>query len=260
VVSAAAALTPAPGVRVRLRITWRLMRLALLLARGVFTIVLLFPFANTGARRRMKQRWSRDMLGIFAIRLDPIGVPLEPGSMVVANHISWLDIYAVNALHPVAFVSKAEVRDWPLIGWLARHTETIFLRRGSRGHARLINDEIAAALGAGGNVAVFPEGTTTDGTHLLHFHAALLQPAIASGHPLQPVAIDYRDPTGAERSTVAEYAGETTMLQSLVRVAAADGLMVRLWVGASITDGAGHRRELAAAARAAIAEQLGLKL
>jgi len=183
---------------------------------------------------------------------------LAPGSMVVANHVSWLDIYAINALHPVAFVSKAEVRDWPLIGWLARHTETIFLRRGSRGHARIINDEIAAALGAGGNIAVFPEGTTTDGTHLLHFHAALLQPAIASGHPLQPVAIDYRDPTGAERSQVAEYAGETTMLQSLLRVSAADGLLVRIWVGPSITDGAGHRRELAAAARKIIGERLGL--
>ncbi|HEX6734672.1 MAG TPA: lysophospholipid acyltransferase family protein, partial [Azonexus sp.] len=110
-----------------------------------------------------------------------------PGALLVANHISWIDIYVINAALPAAFVSKAEVRGWPLIGWLAARHDTIFLRRGSRGHARLINAEIAEVLGRGQHVAVFPEGTTTDGCSLLHFHAALLQPALAAGRPVLPV-------------------------------------------------------------------------
>ena len=88
------------------------------------------------------------------------------------------------------------MRNWPVIGWLAARNDTVFLRRGSCGHARIINAEIGAQLDGGRNVAVFPEGTTTDGTRVLHFHAALLQPAIASGHPVQALAIRYLTPDG----------------------------------------------------------------
>jgi len=149
-----------------------------LLFQGVVTAACVFPFSSDPHRLRLKRWWSKAMLDILGIRLDADLAHAVPGSMVVANHVSWLDIFVVNAALPSAFVSKEEVRHWPVMGWLAGINDTIFLKRGSRGHARLINAEIAAVLAQGKHVAVFPEGTTTDGTHVLHFHAALLQPAL----------------------------------------------------------------------------------
>ena len=241
----------------RAAVAWRLARVAFHLVRGVATVLVVFPWLALPRRRAVKQAWSRRLLDLLAVDLAVRGVAPQPGSMIVANHVSWLDVYAINAVQPAAFVAKSEVRGWPLIGWLAARSETIFLRRGSRGHARIINEEIARVLDGGGNVAVFPEGTTTDGSRLLPFHAALLQPAIAAGHAVQPVAVAYRDPDG-KRSLVPAYVGETTLVQSLCAIAAAGRLTVEVWVGESITADAAHRRELAVAARGAIARALSL--
>ena len=158
-----------------------------------------------------------------------------------------------------AFVSKAEVRSWPLVGWLAAKTGTVFLRRGSRGHAKIVNAEIDAILNAGKNVAIFPEGTTTDGTHLLHFHGALLQPAVETGRPVQPVAISYHAADG-RRSLAAAYVGETTLLQSLQAILAAPALEARVAALPALPVAGSTRRELAPAARAAIAAGLGIEL
>lgn len=171
--------------------------------------------------------------------------------MLIANHISWIDVFVINAIAPAAFVSKAEVRNWPLIGWLAARNDTVFLRRGSRGHARVINAEIATLLDAGLNVALFPEGTTTDGSHLLHFHAALLQPAIAAGHAVQPLAISYRNSDGSPNRAPA-YVGEMSLTQSLARIATEPRLVARLHVSAPLPAHIADRRELARLARDAI--------
>ena len=199
------------------------------------------------------------MLDILAIRLDAQLAGATPGSLIVANHISWLDIYALNAARPMAFVSKAEVRDWPLIGWLAANTDTVFLRRGSRGHARIVNAEIDALLNAGKDVAIFPEGTTTDGTHLLNFHGALLQPAVETGRPVQPVALSYHDGDG-RRSLAPAYAGETTMGECFAAILACRSLTVRLRPTPPLAPQSRQRRELASTARGAIAFSLGLPL
>ena len=175
---------------------WRYLRLATHLVLGVLTIALIHPVTRQSTHLTLRRRWSQGLLRVLGIELEPRGTPVEPGCMLVANHISWVDIFVINAMAPAAFVSKAEVRNWPVIGWLAARNDTIFLRRGSRGHARIINEETAAALDAGRNVAIFPEGTTTDGSQLLHFHAALLQPAIACGHPVQTLALQYLTPAG----------------------------------------------------------------
>lgn len=198
---------------------------------------------------------------MLGIRLETSGAGIAPSSLVVANHVSWLDIYAINAAQPVAFVSKAEVRSWPLIGWLAARTDTIFLMRGSRGHAKIINAEIASLLDTGKCAAIFPEGTTSDGTTLLHFHAALLQPAIEAGRPVVPIALSYHALDGRPSQATA-YAGDTTMLQSLWAVVSEAGLIVRLSVAPAIAsreDGvAVHRRAIAEAARTSIALNLHL--
>lgn len=186
-----------------------------------------FPFVQLPTRRVMRQRWSRRLLAILGIELRVSGVALESGAMLVANHVSWIDIFVINAVVPAAFVSKAEVRQWPAIGWLSAHNDTIFLQRGSRGHARIVGGQMAAMLDAGGTVALFPEGTTTDGSHVLHFHGALLQPAIDAGRPVQPVALRYRTPDGAFCRAPA-YDGELTLMQCIAHIIAEPAIVAEV--------------------------------
>jgi len=238
----------------------RCLRLALHLLWAAATVAVVYPFVGDQRRLWLKQRWSRQLLDILGIRLDAqLASTAPPGSLIVANHISWLDIYALNAARPMAFVSKADVRQWPLIGWLSAQSDTVFLRRGSRGHAKIVNAEIDALLNAGKDVAIFPEGTTTDGSHLLNFHAALLQPAVESGHPVQPVALSYHDADGC-RSLAPAYAGDTTMGQCFAAILACRSLTVRLRPTPPLSPQTKQRRELAHAARGAIAFSLGLPL
>jgi 1-acyl-sn-glycerol-3-phosphate acyltransferase len=234
---------------------WRYARLGLHLAEGALTAALVFGLSSPARRRALRQGWSARLLAILGIRLEVQGEAITPGCMLVANHISWVDIFVINAVSPAAFVSKADVREWPLIGWLAARNETVFLRRGSRGHAKIINAEIAAILDARQNVAIFPEGTTTDGSHVLHFHAALLQPAIESGHPIQPAAISYHTPDG-RRSLAPAYEGDVSLGQSMSSIIAEQGLFARLHIGVPLKTRDVHRRELAAAARQTITENL----
>ena len=108
-------------------------------------LVALTIFRICGDRRRLslKQSWSAAVLDALGIELEADLTHLEPGVLLVANHVSWLDIFVINAAVPSAFVSKEEVRRWPVIGWLAEKNDTVFLRRGSRGHARIVNGEIS---------------------------------------------------------------------------------------------------------------------
>lgn len=237
---------------------WRVLRLGLHLLEGVLTIALIYPLTRRRTHQALRLRWSRGLLAVLGIELATQGEPVAPGCMLVANHVSWVDIFVINALAPAAFVSKAEVRTWPVIGWLAAQNETIFLRRGSRGHARIINEQTAALLEAGCNVAIFPEGTTTDGSHVLHFHAALLQPAIACGHPVQTVALQYLTPDG--RCTRAPaYDGDLTLGQCLANILAARRTVARVTVAPSIATTHGlDRRSLAARAHAEIRLAIGV--
>lgn len=188
----------------------RIARVGLHLLWGLATVAVVFPFIGLRLRRALRQRWSRQILEILAIHLRARGTQHLGAGLVVSNHISWLDIFVMNAIHPVAFVSKDEVLQWPIIGRLAAMNETIFLRRGSRGHAKTVGAEITSRLAEGHPVALFPEGTTTLGSDVLHFHAALLQPAVDAQQPLIPVSLHYADRHG-RRSEAPAYAGETTM-------------------------------------------------
>jgi 1-acyl-sn-glycerol-3-phosphate acyltransferase len=232
----------------------RFLRILTLLVRGTLTVLLVFPHADVRRREALKQRWSAAVLAALGVRLESAPQP-PSGCLVVANHISWLDIFVINAAFPAAFVAKAEVRGWPLIGWLAAKNDTIFLRRGSRGHALRINAEIAAALAAGRIVVVFPEGTTSDGRRVLHFHAALLQAACASGRPVVPLAVAYRDPAG-RRSLVPRYDGHISLGESLARLLACRQLHAHLALCPALSPATLPRQALATTARAAIVDHL----
>lgn len=176
--------------------------------------------------------------------------------MLVANHVSWIDIFVINAVAPAAFISKAEVRKWPAIGWLAAKNETVFLQRGSRGHARIIGGEIGRALQAGSTVALFPEGTTTDGSHVLHFHAALLQPALDTSSPIQPLALRYRNAQG-EFTLAAAYYGEMSLLECIANIVSEPAIVAEVDVMPAETHSPElDRRPLANALQARIAEHV----
>lgn len=236
-----------------LRAAWLLARVGLHLAAGAVVVLCVYPLAARRWRLALKRRWSRQLLRMLGVRLQIDGAC--SGAMQVANHVSWLDIFVVNAATPSAFVAKDDVRDWPLVGWLCTRTETVFIRRGSRRAAHTAARQIADLLAADVTVAAFPEGTTSDGRQVLPFQGALLQGAIEAGACVQPVALRYESRDG-RRSEAAVYCGDTSLGQSLWRIAAADGLTVRLCFLAAQEASGGDRRELASGLRARIAAVL----
>ena len=171
--------------------------------------------------------------------------------MLVANHVSWIDIFAIDAVLPVRFVAKSEVRSWPLLGWLSERVGTAFIRRARRHDTGRVNTLVREALAEGDVFAVFPEGTTTDGSAVLPFHASLLAPALAAGAAIQPIAIRYERPDGSLCAEAA-YDGERSLWDSLVAITGESVTHVHLWLLAPIAAGDRHRREVANAARDAI--------
>lgn len=232
--------------------TLRLGRLGTHLAFGVGIVLTVFPWVSPARQRAIKQRWSHQLLDCLGVRLKVHGTATQPvHGMVVANHISWLDVFVINAIAETTFVCKDEVRNWPVLGMLCARTGTVFIDRGSRSAARRVNEALVARLGDGERIAVFPEGTTGDGTGLLAFRPALLQAAIDAATHVQPLALRYADPHGATATEFA-YAGETTMWQSLCAVAGARGVTANLAVLDAIPAATAPRRDLAERAQDAI--------
>ena len=170
--------------------------------------------------------------------------------------MSWLDIVAIHAVCPRArFVSKADVQRWPVLGRLTMAADTLFIERERKRDAMRVVHQMAAALSAGDAVAVFPEGTTGDGRCLLPFHANLLQAAISSATPVQPVVLRYAQP-GKPISPAAAWVGETTLLRSLWWVACAEGLCAHVQPLAPQDSQLSDRRTLANEVREQIAGAL----
>lgn len=230
---------------------FRAARLALHIGCGLLLAVI-YPWLAACLRRRILKGWSEGLLHIFNIRLMLSGncnLSVLRQGLIVTNHISWLDVFVLNAVAPMRFVAKSEVRRWPFIGWLCVRAQTLFIERGSARAAARINAQLAALLQQGTCLAVFPEGTTTDGAQVAHFHASLLQPAIDAGAQLHPVALRYEDECGA-RSTAAAYCGELSFGASLWNILVEPQLQVRLIATPPLPAAAYERRELTQLARA----------
>ena len=240
-----------PSLLFSLRAVCRLGRVGLHLVYGLLIVGLAYPCIGPGKRRHIRHRWSRNLLSILGVRLNRVGVAAHGARMLVANHISWLDIFVINAVEPVAFVSKNDILGWPVIGTLARHSETLFLARGSHRSAHSASQLIAEILAAGTTVAVFPEGTTTNGRCVLPFRGALLQGALNAGVPVQPVALAYLTLRG-EHSRAAAYCGDTSLLESLWSIAAAPSLCASMTHLAPLSTTGWERRALAAQCEASV--------
>ncbi len=240
-----------------LRRIWRVPRMTAHLFHGLATIWFVFPSLDAHARRARIRSWSRRLLHLMSIDIRIHGALAHPNVLVVANHVSWLDIFALHAVGPVRFIAKSEIARWPLLGRLVRGVGTLFVERARRHDTHRVNQEIAQALAEGDIVAVFPEGTVTDGTELLPFKGSLLQPIVDARGYVQPVALRYRTPDG-QPSRVPAYTDDTTFLESFWRICGARALVVELQAIAPLPAHDTHRRELAHQAEAAIRAALGL--
>lgn len=202
-----------------LRAGCRSLRALLHALCGLATIVFIFPRVDAIARQAHVQDWARGMLRVLGIGLDVRGEPPAGGPMLlVSNHISWLDILVLHAARYCRFVSKSEVRHWPLIGTLATGAGTLYIERASRRDALRVVHQMSASLEAGDVVAVFPEGTTSDGASVLPFHANLIQAAVSADAPALPVALQFVDAGSGARSLSACYIDDDTLVGSLWRV------------------------------------------
>jgi 1-acyl-sn-glycerol-3-phosphate acyltransferase len=195
---------------------------------GLGVVVLRFGTLDAAGRHARIRWWSAKMLRVMGIGLQVEGVARPGGALLVANHVSWLDITALHAVVPQArFVSKADIQSWPLLSRLADAADTLYLQRERKRDALRVVHLVAQALSERQTVAVFPEGTTSDGRSLLPFHANILQAAISTDTPVQPVALRFSD-ARSRISPAVEFVGATTLVESLWRVACADGLIAHV--------------------------------
>lgn len=234
----------------RIKACGKLARALVHICSGFFTILLVFPRLSQAQREMRIQAWSVKMLECIAIRLVVNGQLVLNGPMLlVANHISWLDITSLHAARFCRFVSKADIKQWPVIGRLATGVGTLFIERESRRDAMRVVHHMTERLRAGDVIGVFPEGTTGDGIGLLPFHANLFQAAIAANAPVQPVALQFVDEATGQYSAAPCYVGDDTLLGSVWRTLCSSGIAVVITYGQPQYAKGRDRREWALALR-----------
>lgn len=247
-----------------LRIAWRTVAIVLHVLQGLVTLGLVFPWTRRPTHRRLVRRWSRRILALCGVTLTVHGRPAAShagrGLVWVANHISWLDVFLLHAIEPSWFIAKSEIRSWPFLGRLATGAGTLYIERGSRHAVHHVNTQIAQKLIEGEIVALFAEGTTTDGTELLPFHSNLFAAPIREGAPIQPAALRYLQ--HGKPTTAAAFVGEVNIVQCLFAILAARDLRAEVHLLAPIdTSGLAAvktaRHTVAERAREAIAACLG---
>ena len=192
---------------------------------GAWRIYWAFPRLPVVQRDAEVTVWAREMLRRLGITLVVHGEPPAAGPvLLVANHISWADIVVMHAERHCRFISKSDVQHWPVVGILADGAGTLYLERASRRDALRVVHQMAERLQAGDVLAVFPEGTTGDGTTVLPFHANMLQAAIAAQAPVQPVGLHFLDGATGTISLAPCFVGDDSLLTSLWRTLKTTGL------------------------------------
>lgn len=238
----------------RIKACWKLGRAVLHILGGLLTILWRFPRLSQEQKEIRIQVWSLEMLACLGIKLVVTGQPARTGPMLlVANHISWLDITSLHAARYCRFVSKADVRQWPVIGALAAGVGTLFIERESRRDAMRAVNHMADSLRNGDVLAVFPEGTTSDGVSLLPFHANLFQAAISANAPVQPVAMQFIDRASGQRSLAPCYINDDTLMGSIWRTLTAPALCAVVTFGEPQSAQGRDRRTWASDVRNSIA-------
>jgi 1-acyl-sn-glycerol-3-phosphate acyltransferase len=202
------------------RVTYRLGLAVLLFLYGIVLSLIFLTGRDPSYAARHHSGVIRHWLGmtsrLVGLRPSVTGLPQDAPILLVSNHISWLDILVLGGLLPVRFLSKAEVRNWPLVGWLSACAGTLYIRRGSRGGANSASEAITHALTQRARVLVFPEGTTSDGLSVRRFHPRLFQAAIDVGVPVQAVALHYPHETGI--NPIVPWIDDAGFLKSVIEI------------------------------------------
>ncbi len=215
-----------------LRAAWRIWRLLVHVGWGALVILVDFPRRNQPYRDLRVQVWAARALVYLGVQLRVVGTPPAGGPLLlVANHISWLDIVVLHAARHCRFVSKDDVRRWPLIGVLATGAGTLYVKRSSSRDAMRVVHRMTEALRDGDVLAVFPEGTTSDGHALLPFHANLLQAAISAPSPVLPVALSYTDAGATGPSRAVTYIDDESLVGSIWRTLGARNMTATVVFG-----------------------------
>ena len=187
--------------RAAAKLTWFLWELAIILVDYVFTTAFVSKARKRVAQAHWMHRSARRHIRIYSCTYSSEG-PLPTEGLLVCNHLSYLDILVIAALTPAVFVSKSEVRSWPIFGFCAALGGTLFIERARRMHVGPINDGIKQVMDAGALVVVFPEGTSTNGDVVLPFRSPLLEPVTQGSHPISVAWLHYELDGGDPRNEV----------------------------------------------------------
>ncbi len=241
-----------------LRLPWVLLLALFWVLQGYATMRLRFPQASEAQRQAMARAWARRLLRLFGLRLEQSGTaPVQGPLMVVANHISWLDILVLLAAAPVQFVSREENKHWPILGWMTQQAGAVFVQRSSsRDMAKAVAQVSHYLAQEACMVAVFPEGQTSTGEGVAAFHGNLLQAAMDADAPIQVAALDYRHAATGARSTAPTYAG-LSLLQSVINTLAGGPYVVHLAWGPALPSAGHSRKRLAAHLREQVQQLRG---
>lgn len=226
-------------------------RFSLLLFHVLLGILLTFWYAavlrltvSDERYRKVKRWWLSRIIRILGGNVQVTGTPATSSTLLVANHISWLDIPLLGGISSVRFLSKDEVRRWPVVGWLATKAGTLFIERGKKGGAQAAVATIRSALEDGAVAVVFPEGTTSDGKQLLPFHARMFASVDETDLTIQPVAIRYLDRAGKPSET-APYIDDMSLWDNLMGLLGGQDLRIEVNYLPPVSANSGSRRELA---------------
>ena len=219
-------------MKLKLRLLYKLALIILLfsygliLAGGVFPLLkLLCPSSkNRRIRDGIKTHWLKLFSTIVNLHVTQEGELPGPATLLVSNHISWLDIIVIGQYLPAYFVAKSDILSWPVIGYLSRQGGTIFIRRGDKKHIKATTEKMVWVLKQNSNIIAFPEGTTTQGDEVLGFHASLFQPALLTKSAIQPVALQYQ---GLAKEH-APFIGDDDFIPHLFKMLSLDKIEVRV--------------------------------
>lgn len=237
----------------------RLVRAAAHLAQGLATLAWVFPRATRARRERLMRAWDGKLLRIFGVRVSvdaPPGFDLaHPKRLYIGNHISWLDIFVLQAITAARFVAKSELAAGAVFGRLVRQSGTVFIERARRADTRRINASLREHLVQGEIIAVFPEGATSDGREVRKFHANLLQAALDAEAQIVPFCLRYTDARG-HYTDAACYVGEMTLWHSLKRILCEGTVHCELTLFEPLDIQGRDRRQLAHAAETLVRQRL----
>lgn len=233
-----------------MRKAWTIFRLVVHLLYGFVVALAFWPLLTKKQKEQIEQCWAGQLLLILNVRVRVVyekpesNYSIHKPCLLYSTHVSWLDIFAFNSVHPVTFIAKSEISKWPIGGLLAKRSGTLFIERGKRHAVRDVIHAAVKVLGTGRCVAVFPEGTTGPGNTPLHFHSNFVQPAIQANLPLLPVSLQYFTPSG-EFSARPAFVGEQTLLENIqVLLNSETGFVVQLYIHAPINTEGRTRHEL----------------